>query len=122
MYDMLGKIGKELFYLVGGGVLMMIASGILGYIVIGKWLNLKMWIRSLILIGAIVSMCWISASPGFLSSLGSTDYQNLRFDLILEMIPIGFCIGQMFGGSKIKISKKKKGEQNGEEDGEDEPS
>lgn len=106
-------IAKGALALSLGGLLVLAASFILGYILIGKLLNPDIRIRWAILILVMVFFCALSASPSWLAG---KDFQSLRFELIVRMIPIGLSIGQMFGGSKIKIEKKKKGEKEEEEE------
>lgn len=109
-------IGREIFVGFGAGLVVLIASILLGYIVIGKFLHPDIRIRWVILILTAIFLCWLSASPSWLAGLSTKDYQHLRFELIVRMIPIGISIGQMFGGSKVKLPKRKKGEKDKEEE------
>lgn len=99
------------------GLLVLVASAYLGYLIIGKFLNPDIRLRWFILISTIVLFSCISVNPTWIANLSHTDYQNLRFGLIVRMIPVGVSVGQMFGGSKVHIERKKKNEgENGEEE------
>ncbi|MBU0535288.1 MAG: hypothetical protein ABIJ82_02525 [Patescibacteria group bacterium] len=112
-------IGKGALAVSLGGLLVLVASFLLGYIIIGKLLNPDIRLRWAILILVFVFFCSFSVSPSWLAGLYTKDFQHLRFELIVRMIPIGLSIGQMFGGSKIKLTKKKKdGNEEEEENGE----
>ncbi|MFH1899209.1 MAG: hypothetical protein ABIJ82_01910 [Patescibacteria group bacterium] len=114
--DTFGLIGKELFFLIGGGLLVFVASFLLGYLVVGKILNLDIRLRWALLFIVMFLTCVPSVSPAWLSSLSSRGYQELRFLVILRMVFIGLSIGQMFGGSKIHLDRKKTRRQEEEEE------
>lgn len=100
-----------------GGLLMLVASFILGYLFIGKLLNPDIRLRWLVLVVTFLVLSLISCNPNWLAGLSTRDFQQLRFELILRSIPIGISLGQMFGGSRVKIEKRKgKGEEEDEEE------
>lgn len=112
-----GLIGREILVgWFGGGFLVLVASILLGYIVIGKFLHPDKRIRWVILILTFILLSCLSVSPSWLAGLSTKDYQHLRFELIVRMIPIGISVGQMFGGSKVKLPKREKGEKGEEEE------
>jgi hypothetical protein len=112
----LGIIGTEVFYFTAGGLVLLLASGFLGYLIIGKILNIDIRVRWFILIGSIIVFSVISCNPNWIATVGASDFQHLRFQLMLRMVPIGFSVGQMFGGEKINLKRKKKNRQEDEDE------
>lgn len=81
----------------GTGLVLLIISGLVGYYLIGKMLNLDIRVRAVILTLTFVIISCVSCNPNWNASLYTRSLADLMSELFFRTIIIGLAIGQMFG-------------------------